>query len=100
MCYTFKRDRDKHRVVDYERSVFPTPFAQKQKLYTGDFGACWWRLRSPGEMTGIAAGVGEDGNLGQLQFLPTAFGYLSHEGDLVDYGQLAVCPAMWVELGL
>lgn len=85
-------------LADYERSVFPTPFAQKQKLYTGDFGACWWRLRSPGEMTGIAAGVGEDGNLGQLQFLPTAFGYLSHEGDLVDYGQLAVCPATWVEL--
>ena len=70
-----------------ERRIVPTPYAVKQGAQISEwYKTCWWWLRSPGEYPVDAVDVQCDG-------------IINNEGSDVDLYSLAVCPAMWVDLG-
>ena len=71
--------------TNLQRQVAPTPYAVNKGVYKSSYGTCWWWLRSPGLDPYSAAGIRHDG-------LFNALGYF------VNFGDSAVCPAMWVEL--
>ncbi len=73
-------------VNDDARMCAPTDYAVANKVYTED-GNCWWWLRTPGETLYKAAGVSKSG-------------YVYNGGDNVHFSDMAVRPAMWIDLDL
>ena len=70
--------------TEEERKCPLTEYAKAQGCYTSDPGNfCWWWLRSPGFNSYTAVHVNRDGSI-----------FLS--GDGVEYGNVAVRPAIWV----
>lgn len=83
---------EKYFNSDEARKCAPTAYAKAQGAYTSDIyktasgaATCWWWLRSPGYLRNYAATVYYDGSV-----------YFS--GDLVNYDNDAVRPALWINL--
>ena len=71
---------------DNDRICMPTQQAVSNGAWTtDDNGACYWWLRSPGDLSDCAARVRADGDVYSV-------------GDCVDYTDNAVRPALWVNL--
>lgn len=71
---------------DNDRICMPTQQAVSNGAWTtDDNGACYWWLRSPGDLSDCAARVRADGDVYSA-------------GDCVDYTDNAVRPALWVNL--
>ena len=78
--------------TDAARQCAPTAYAKAQGAFTSSSyktasgeAACWWWLRSPGHDQTYAAGVGSDGSV-------------SYYGDFVNYADICVRPALWINL--
>ena len=56
------------------RICYATAYAKKNGAWTNDAGACWWWLRSPGDVQDSAASVGSAGNV-------YTYGYGVHVAD-------------------
>ena len=67
-----------------ERKCMPTPYAKYNNAWYGDYGFCYWSLRSPGLDQSRAAYVNFDGDV-------------YSDGSSVDFGINAVRVAMWVD---
>lgn len=82
---------NKYFSSDDERMCAATDYAKAQGAYISDDNtvggkwACWWWLRSPGFGRRDAAGVRRDG-------------WVSCDGELVNYGRGSVRPALWITL--
>ena len=83
---------EKYFNSDEARKCAPTAYAKAQGAYTSDIyktasgaATCWWWLRSPGYNQNSAADVYNDGSVD--------FG-----GYIVNYGNDAVRPALWINL--
>ena len=63
-----------------------TAYCYAQGAYKESNGNCWWWLRSPGYDSDHAAGVNDVGSVYDI-------------GSYVDYGDDAVRPALWINLG-
>ena len=63
----------------------PTKYTKSKNVYSG-YGYCWWWLRSPGGRTMYAAFVDIEG-------------VVSLSGSNVNYGEIGVRPALWINLG-
>ena len=63
-----------------------TAYCYAQGANKADSGFCWWWLRSPGSYSNVAALVDCDG-------------FVSYRGKYVDRGNVAVRPALWINLG-
>ena len=75
-----------NRYYDSARCCEATAYAEAQGAYEYSF-CCWWWLRSPGSDRYSAAGV----DVG---------GFFDYGGDGVYNGDVAVRPAMWIDLTL
>ena len=76
---------NKYLSTGIERQVAPTPYAVKQGVSKRWNSNCWWWLRSPGNISRGAADVRRDGSIDDY-------------GCIVDHGDSAVCPALWIDL--
>lgn len=70
---------------DSARQCKPTVYAKEQGVYAGSNGFCWWWLRSPGNNQGYATDITKDG-------------HVRASGEIVNMGNQAVRPALWIEL--
>lgn len=68
-----------------ERECKPTAYAVANGAYESDSGNCYWWLRSPGDTQDIAAYINHGG------------GVYEH-GYYVSFGDVAVRPALWIDL--
>lgn len=71
--------------TDADRQCVPTDYAKAQGCYVDDSGCCWWWLWSPGEGQSRAANVIHNGDVYNF-------------GDLVYSNNVAVRPALWIDL--
>ncbi len=79
-------EANKYFMSDKDRICMPTQQAVNNAAYKDeDNGACYWWLRSPGIDSDNAAVVSPDG-------------YVSSDGNGVDFSDNAVRPALWVNL--
>lgn len=79
-------ETNKYFASDDARICQPTAYAVENGVYENDKnGACWWWLRSPGYYQSYAAVVIADG-------------VVYSDGDCVDRGNVAVRPALWINL--
>ena len=78
-------EADEYFSTDKAMECRPTDYAKKQGAWTGDNGCCHWWLRSPGHYPNDAAYVRH-------------FGYIDDYGSRADQAEIAVRPALWVEL--
>lgn len=76
---------NKYFSSDSARVCQPTAYAVANGAYKGDNGNCWWWLRSPGGNQNYAANV-------------NYFGGVLVLGLIVDYSNVAVRPALWINL--
>lgn len=77
---------NKYFSSDSTRQCQATEYAKVQGAYMdSDNGFCWWWLRSPGQVSNDAAYVDHDG-------------YVDNYGFNVDIGDIAVRPALWINL--
>lgn len=83
---------EKYFNSDEARKCAPTAYAKAQGAYTSDSyktasgaATCWWWLRSPGSSQGSAATVNHGGSV-------------SYYGNIVNYVNDAVRPALWINL--
>lgn len=83
---------EKYFNSDEARKCAPTAYAKAQGAYTSDIyktasgaATCWWWLRSPGYSQNYAAIVNYDGSV-------------YYYGNLVNYANDAVRPALWINL--
>ena len=76
---------NKYFSSDSARQCKPTDYAVANGASEGSSGNCWWWLRSPGFHQIRAAGVGIGGGVGE-------------DGIFVDDGDIAVRPALWIDL--
>ena len=67
------------------RICMPTAYAKAQGAYVDSSGSSYWWLRSPGPHNAYAAYVGIDGSI-------------RNYGSVVEDGNIAVCPALWINL--
>ena len=72
-------------INDKERIALATKYAEKAGVLTSTEGYVFWWLRSPGDKSGSAAGVYEDG-------------WVYRGGYSVDSSYDGVCPALWLNL--
>ena len=85
-------EANKYFSSDEARKCAPTAYAIAQGAWTSDSNkvdgkaTCWWWLRSPGHTSSYAANVYSDGSV-------------YDRGSNVNYGDVAVRPALWVNLG-
>ena len=78
-------EADKYFLNDDDRNAAATPYAKKRGCYTSRFNnGCWW-LCSPGKDTTFAAYV-------------SSIGYVFRFGSPVDLHNVAVRPALWLNL--
>ena len=74
------------------RKCVPTDYAIARGVYASQTdtiegsATCWWWLRTPGRESTYAAGV-------------AASGHVYNDGDVVNLDNMAVRPAMWIDLG-
>ncbi len=84
-------EAEKYFTTDEARRCVPTEYAIDQGAWTSDDytkngeATCWWWLRSPGYDQNRAAGVDDDGDVGEY-------------GGSVGYDIIAVRPALWIDL--
>lgn len=85
-------EANKYFANDEARKCVPTAYAKAQGAYTNDYyktaggeAACVWWLRSPGYDSDDAAGVDNDGSVGE-------------GGANVSYDDPCVRPALWIDL--
>ena len=78
-------EAEKYFENDSERTVTATPYAKKQGAYVADNGDSRWWLRSPGNYAMNAARV-------------LNVGSVSTYGDLVDFDNYVVRPALWISI--
>ena len=76
---------NKYFSSDSARQCEPTDFAVANGAWEDSSGNCWWWLRSPGVSQGDAADVLSDG-------------YVDEYGSGVNHDELAVRPALWIDL--
>ena len=76
---------NKYFSSDSTRQCQGTAYCYAQGAYKASNGVCWWWLRSPGNYSSSAAGVSTDGSVGSY-------------GDYVDSYDVAVRPALWINL--
>lgn len=78
------------------RQCKPTAYAIADGAYVNDSnGNCWWWLRSPGYNQDYVANVGSDGGVRELGI---SGGGVSVGGRYVHYDDIAVRPALWINL--
>lgn len=79
-------EANKYFSSDSARPCKPTEYAVAGGAYASSFnGNCWWWLRSPGDLRYGVAYVTNDGGVNE-------------RGNSVDYGSIAVRPALWIDL--
>ena len=78
-------EANKYFSSDSARQCQGTAYCYAQGAYKASNGNCWWWLRSPGLYSDYAAIVSNVGSV-------------SSGGYLVSYGDVAVRPALWVNL--
>lgn len=79
-------EANKYFMSEDDRICMPTQQAVNNDAWTVDYnGACYWWLRSPGDYSNHAAVVYENG-------------HVSSDGVIVGYMDVAVRPALWVNL--
>ena len=95
-------EAEKYFDSDDARLCTPTGYAKTQGIYVsrGAFSdgkaTCWWWLRSPGINSHHAAIVDFDGSIREVRAYAT--NHTQNENE-VDYGHVAVRPAMWIGIG-
>ena len=77
---------NKYFSTDSARQCQGTAYCYAQGAYKASNGNCWWWLRSPGNYSYYAALVLHGGSV-------------YNRGDYVNYGAIAVRPALWIDLG-
>ncbi|MBE7050672.1 MAG: toll/interleukin-1 receptor domain-containing protein, partial [Ruminococcaceae bacterium] len=78
-------EANKYFGSDSDRECKATDYAVANGVWKSDSGNCWWWLRSPGGDQSSAAGVYNDGGVDE-------------GGSTVSYDDIAVRPAMWINL--
>ena len=76
---------NKYFSSDSARQCKPTDYAVANGAWENDSGNCWWWLRSPGVSQADAAGVHRGGDVDEL-------------GNYVNIVNIAVRPALWIDL--
>ncbi|MCR5689552.1 MAG: DUF6273 domain-containing protein, partial [Clostridiales bacterium] len=77
---------NKYFSSDSARQCQGTAYCYAQGAYKDSNGNCWWWLRSPGNGSGSAADVSNDGSV-------------RNNGRSVGHDNYAVRPALWIDLG-
>ena len=82
-----------------ERTCEATNYAEEQGVWVNNLdGNCWWWLRSPGINRNYAAGIGTDGDVDVHGVCVHSDGEEDDTSDYNNEDDIAVRPAMWIDL--